>query len=115
MVKISRPNYESRFDPLGVQVEYTPAGRPRSAIAEAVAIREDATATIRIVVEYEITGTVAKLKRFQEPDRIGIDHFRLLPVTTRQIERISDIDTVERPEKTIGQALIEGHRKLHSQ
>jgi hypothetical protein len=97
-----------------VQVEYTPAGRPRSAIAEAVATQESEAATTRVVVEYEITGTVAKLKRFQEPDQIGIDHFRLLPATTQQVECIPGVDMVERPEKTIGQALIEGHRKLHS-
>lgn len=45
-----------------------------------------------------------------EPAPVNQEHFRGLPIATRQIERLSCVDRVERPEKTIGDAIMDGHK-----
>lgn len=107
MVEYETVIQESKLDPAGVEVGYDSNGRPLSAVAE-VMIRENKEST-RIVIEYRIAGSIARLQSFRKPVPVNQEHFRCLPIATRQIERLGCVDRVERPEKTIGDAIMEGH------
>jgi len=95
------------MDSGGVRVEYDSQGQPFSAVAEVV-VREGDKST-RIAIEYGIEDSIAWLQSFRKPAPTNQEHFRGLPVATRQIERLGCVDRVERPEKTIGDAIMEGH------
>lgn len=98
---------EPKLDPDGVKVEYDSHGRPLSAVAE-VMIHEDGKST-KILIEYRIEDSIARLQSFRKPAPVNQEHFRGLPIATRQIECLGCVDRVERPEKTIGDAIMEGH------
>lgn len=107
MVDFKVPNHDSKIRPLGVQVKYNSRGQLRSAVAK-VAVREGGNST-RIAIEFEIEASTARLREFRDPTSVTRKHFRGLPTATRQLQRIHGIDRVERPEKTFGDAIMEGH------
>lgn len=108
MVTFITQNQEFTLDPNGVSVEYNARGHPTSAVAEV--IERKGTKSTTVAIEYGIADGVARLQGFREPTTIHRGHFRSLPLATRQVERLSCVDQVERPEKTFGEALMEGHR-----
>lgn len=107
MVEYETQIQEEKLDPDGVRVEYDSHGRPLSAVAEVI-IRENGESN-KIVIEYRIEDSIARLQSFRKPAPVNQEHFRGLPMATRQIERLGCVDRVERPEKTIGDAIMEGH------
>jgi hypothetical protein len=111
MVNFKVPNHDSKVDPLGVQVRYSARGQPRSAVTN-VAVREGGKTTT-IAIEFEIEESTARLREFRDPTPVTRKHFRGLPTATRQLRRIHGVDRVERPEKTIGDAIIEGHESTN--
>lgn len=113
MVNFKVPNQNSKADPLGVQVKYDSRGQPRSAVAK-VAIHEGDKPTT-MVIEFEIEGSTARLREFREPRPITRKHFCGLPAATRQLQRVSCVDRVERPEKTLGDAIMKGLEMTNSE
>lgn len=108
MVRFITHNQEFSLNPNGVSVKYNARGQPTSAVVEIIE-RRGATSTT-VAVEYGIVDETARLRGFREPASIHRDHFRCLPLATRQLERLCCVGQVERPEKTFGEALMEGHR-----
>lgn len=113
MVEYEVPSRRSKADPLGVQIKYSSRGQPLSAVTK-VAVRESGK-TDTILIEYEIEGSTARLREFREPTPITRKHFRGLPAATRQLQRVNCVDRVERPEKTFGDAIIEGLEMTNSE
>lgn len=112
MVRFIEGTQDPTIDPAGVRVEYSSRGRPILAVAEVISRKE--TQSTKIVVEYEIQNGTARLQGFRKPDSIERKHFQSIPIATRQVERLSCVDQVERPEKTFGEAIMEGHQFIES-
>lgn len=110
MVTFIDGNDKPTLTPAGVEVKYKSAGRARTAVVR-VTTRESAESTT-VAVEYDIERGTARFCGFREPASIRRQHFRCLPATTRQLRSVDCIDRVERPEKTFGDAIMEGHQFL---
>lgn len=101
------------MDPGGVRVEYDSRGRPLSAVVE-VYVRIGGEST-KVVIEFEISDSTARLRGICNPPSFDRQHLRSLPLATRQIENLGCVNRVERPEKTFGEMIMEGHRILSSE
>jgi len=101
------------MDPGGVRVEYDSRGRSLSAVVE-VYVRIDGEST-KVVIEFEISDSTARLRGICNPASFDRQHLRCLPLAKRQIENLGCGDRVERPEKTFGEMIMEGHRILSSE
>jgi hypothetical protein len=100
-------NADSRI----VSLDNNLCGQPRSAVAN-VAVRDGDKST-RIAIEFEIEESTARLREFRDPTPVTRKHFRGLLTATRQLQRIHGVDRVERPEKTVGDAIMEGHESTN--
>lgn len=98
------------LDPAGVQVKYNSKGWAQLAIAK-VAVQEG-TDSMTIAVEYDIENGTARFHGFRQPKSIERTHFRSLPAASRQVRRLECVDHVERPEKTLGTAIMEGYQHI---
>jgi hypothetical protein len=99
---------ELSLNPAGVQVNYNSRGYAQSAVAKVMARR--GTDSTTIAVEYDIESGTARFRGFRQSNSIERTHFRSLPTATQQVRRLECVDYVERPEKTVGTAIMEGHQ-----
>ena len=101
------------MDPGGVRVEYDSRGQPFLAVAEVnVCMGGEST---KVVIEFQISDTTARLHRVCNPPSFDRKYLRSLPLATQQIENLNCVNRVERPEKTFGDMIMEGHRILSSE
>lgn len=103
-------NDKPTLTPAGVDVTYDSTGRARSAVVR-VTTRESTDSTT-VAVEYDIERGTAWIREFREPASVNRRHFQYLPAATRQLRSVDCVDRVERPEKTFGNAIMEGHQLL---
>lgn len=108
MVTFIAGTSELSLNPAGVRVTYDSNGWAESAVAKVTA--REGTDSTTIAVEYDIEGRTARFRGFRKPNPIERTHFRSLPAATRQVRRLECVEQVERPEKTVGDAIMEGHQ-----
>lgn len=113
MVRYETPSRRSSMDPGGVRVEYDSRGQPFLAVVE-VNVRSGGEST-KVEIEFEINEATARLRQVCNPPSFDREHLRSLPLATQQIENLDCVNRVERPEKTFGDMIMEGHRILSSE